>query len=111
MIMTNSNWQLKVVENAGELRGSIDATDVAVPTKALITDIKAQLMFIPKNFTWTVGWRAYVWQEEETGRFKELTESEWNTLLSEGTVHYSRDGGSSDSGSGTTTESEGSTAK
>ena len=54
-------WEIKVVENAGELRGSLHAEDVVVQAKPLITDIKAQLMFIPKQFSWTVGWRAYVW--------------------------------------------------
>jgi hypothetical protein len=90
-------WEIKVVENAGELRGSLNAEDVVVPTKPLITDIKSQLMFIPKQFSWTVGWRAYVWQEEESGRFKDLTEDEFKRLVNEGTINYSRDDeGSSD---------------
>jgi len=86
-------WEIKVVENAGELQGSLNAEDVVVPTKPLITDIKAQLMFIPKQFSWTVGWRAYVWQEEESGRFKDLTDEEFKRLLNEGTISYSRDAG------------------
>ena len=90
-------WEIKVVENAGELQGSLNAEDVVVPTKPLITDIKSQLMFIPKQFSWTVGWRAYVWQEEESGRFKDLTDEEFKRLLNEGTINYSRDDdGSSD---------------
>jgi hypothetical protein len=90
-------WEIKVVENAGELRGSLNAEDVVVQAKPLITDIKAQLMFIPKQFSWTVGWRAYVWQEEESGRFKDLTEDEFKRLVNEGTINYSRDDeGSSD---------------
>ena len=85
------------MENAGELRGSLNAEDVVVQAKPLITDIKAQLMFIPKQFSWTVGWRAYVWQEEESGRFKDLTDEEFKRLLDEGTINYSRDDdGSSD---------------
>ena len=86
-------WEIKVVENAGELQGSLNAEDVVVPTKPLITDIKSQLMFIPKQFSWTVGWRAYVWQEEESGRFKDLTDEEFKRLLNEGTISYSRDVG------------------
>jgi|688.fasta_scaffold133853_2 hypothetical protein len=86
-------WEIKVVENAGELQGSLNAEDVVVPTKPLITDIKSQLMFIPKQFSWTVGWRAYVWQEEESGRFKDLTEDEFKRLLDEGTISYTRDDG------------------
>lgn len=86
-------WEIKVVENAGELQGSLNAEDVVVPTKPLITDIKAQLMFIPKQFSWTVGWRAYVWQEEKSGRFKDLTDEEFKRLLNEGTISYSRDAG------------------
>jgi hypothetical protein len=90
-------WEIKIVENAGELRGSLNAEDVVVQAKPLITDIKAQLMFIPKQFSWTVGWRAYVWQEEESGRFKDLTEDEFKRLVNEGTINYSRDDeGSSD---------------
>lgn len=88
-------WEIKVVENAGELQGSLNAEDVVVPTKPLITDIKAQLMFIPKQFSWTVGWRAYVWQEEESGRFQDLTEDEFKRLLNEGTISYTRDAGAS----------------
>jgi len=90
-------WEIKVVENAGELQGSLNAEDVVVHAKPLITDIKAQLMFIPKQFSWTVGWRAYVWQEEESGRFKDLTDEEFKRLVNEGTINYSRDDdGSSD---------------
>ena len=88
-------WEVKVVENAGEVKGSLDAEDVVVPTKPLITDIKAQLMFIPKQFYWTVGWRAYVWQEKESGEFQDLTEEEFKRLLDEGTISYSRDAGGS----------------
>jgi hypothetical protein len=88
-------WEVKIVENAGEVKGSLDAEDVVVPTKPLITDIKAQLMFIPKQFYWTVGWRAYVWQEKESGEFQDLTEEEFKRLLDEGTISYSRDAGGS----------------
>jgi hypothetical protein len=87
------NWEVKVVENAGELQGSLNAEDVVVPTKPLITDIKSQLTFIPKQFSWTVGWRAYVWQEEESGEFQDLTDEEFKRLLNDGTINYTRDAG------------------
>jgi hypothetical protein len=102
-------WEIKVVENAGELQGSLNAEDVVVQAKPLITDIKAQLMFIPKQFSWTVGWRAYVWQKKEGGIFKDLNASEYNELVKRGTVSYTRET-DGDSGSSTAvTSSEAST--
>lgn len=106
-MMKNSKWVLKEVGNEGQLLGSVTNEDVAVPSKTLITDIKAQLMFIPKKFNWTVGWRAYVWQDEETGQFKDLTEAEFTELMERGTVNYSRDGEGSDTTSETSTTGEG----
>jgi hypothetical protein len=88
-------WEIKIVENAGELQGAVNSEKVVVPTAALITDIKSQLMFIPKQFSWTVGWRAYVWQEKESGKFQDLNEDEFKRLLDEGTVSYTRDAGGS----------------
>ena len=38
----DTNWELRVVENMGEVVGSVDSEDVVVPTKTLITDMKAQ---------------------------------------------------------------------
>ena len=105
--MTNSNWELKIAENSGDLKGTYDAEDVVVPTKQLITDMKAQLMFLPKNFTWSVGWRTYVWQEKETGRFKELTESEYQKLLGGGTLNHPEDDRGSDTELGPTEGLEG----
>ena len=105
--MKNSKWVLKEVGNEGQLLGSVTNEDVAVPSKTLITDIKAQLMFIPRNFNWIVGWRAYVWQDEETGRFQDLTEEEFKELMERGTLNYSRDGEGSDRAGETTTVSEG----
>ena len=69
-------WELKLVENIGDLTGTYDSESVVVPTKTLIEDMEKQLKFLPKNFTWTVGWRTYVWQETETKEFKELTQKE-----------------------------------
>ncbi len=103
----NTNWELKIAENMGELLGTYDSQEVVVPTKQLITDMKAQLMFLPKNFTWTVGWRTYVWQEKETGRFKELTQEEYDKLVNGGTLHNPTDGGGSDTEIADTTGDEG----
>jgi hypothetical protein len=104
-------WEVKIVENAGEIKGEVNSEKVVVPTSALITDIKSQLMFIPKQFSWTVGWRAYVWQEKETGKFQELTEDEWSELGAVGTVGYSRDDSGSDTPSGDAREDEGSSTE
>lgn len=101
-------WELKMVENMGELPGTLSSEDVVVPTKPLITDMKAQLMLYPKNFTWTVGWRAYVWQEKETGRFKDLSDDEYKQLITEGTVSYTRDVEGSDNASADSSADEGS---
>jgi hypothetical protein len=103
----NTNWELKIAENMGELLGTYDSEEVVVPTKQLITDMKAQLMFLPKNFTWTVGWRTYVWQEKETGRFKELTQEEYDKLINGGTLNNPTDGGGSDNEVGPTEGAEG----
>jgi hypothetical protein len=105
-----SKWNLKVVENAGELRAVAESEELSVPTKTLFADIKAQLMFIPKNFSWTVGWKTYVWQEEKTGRFKDLSEDEYHTLSHGGTLPDSRDDdGSSDESKPHTTNEGGNT--
>lgn len=101
MIMTNSKWTLTEVGNEGQIRGTLNSENVTVPSKTLVTDMKAQLMFIPKEFNWTVGWRAYVWRDEETGQCKDLSEDEFKEFLENGTVNYTRDG----SGSDTTSES------
>lgn len=103
-----SNWELKIAENAGELRALAATEELSVPTDKLFIDMKAQLMFVPKNFSWTVGWRSYVWQEKETGRFKDLSQDEYNTLLNEGTVAYSRDDDRSSDESKVDTTNEGS---
>ena len=103
----NTNWELKIAENMGELLGTYDSQEVVVPTKQLITDMKAQLMFLPKNFTWTVGWRTYVWQETEKKEFKDLTQNEHDKLYDGETLSHPEDGGESDTGVTTTTVNEG----
>ena len=91
--MSNQDWELKVVENAGEIPAEDYPEGITVPVKPLLLDIKTQLAMVPKRYVYTVGWRAYVWQEEKSGRFKDLTDEEFKRLLNEGTISYSRDAG------------------
>ena len=104
-------WELRLVENMGEVIGSPDSSDVAVPTEPLIEDMKKQLKFLPKNFTWTIGWRTYVWQETETKEFKELTAEEHETLYNGGTLSDPADDREGDTGSTDTGADEGSVAQ
>jgi hypothetical protein len=81
-------WKLIVVENAGEIPADKAKDEVAVSTKPLLTDIKAQLMIAqPKTLVYTVGWRALVWQNEETNQFKDITEEEYDEYLRTGTIN------------------------
>ena len=89
-----SKWELTVVENAGEIPANKVKDEVAVETKPLLIDIKAQLMIaMPKTLTYTVGWRALVWQNKETNQFQDLTEDEFNAYLDGGIVTYTRGSG------------------
>jgi hypothetical protein len=104
-------WELRMVENMGEVIGSPNSTDVAVPTEPLIEDMKKQLNFLPNNFTWTIGWRTYVWQETETKEFKDLTAEEHETLYNGGTLNNPEDVGESDNGNGHASPTEGGVAQ
>lgn len=99
--MANEDWELKVVENAGEIPADKYPEGITVPVKPLLTDIKTQLMMVPKNYVYTVGWRAYVWQKKEGGAFQDLTEAEYNELIERGDVAYTRET-TGDTGSSTT---------
>ena len=97
-----SKWELTVVENAGEIPASKVTTEIAVETAPLNIDIKAQLMIAkPKTLVYTVGWRALVWQNKETGQFKDITEAEHEEYLRTGSINLP----STDGGDGTETES------
>lgn len=104
----SSKWELRLVENMGEVFGSPDSEDVAVPTQPLIEDMEKQLSFLPKNFTWTIGWRTYVWQEKETKKFKDLTADEHKTLFNGGTLSHPADDREGDTGSTDSSADEGS---
>ena len=104
-------WELSVVENAGEIPNDAVTDEViAINTEKILADIDNQLSFKPKNFNYTIGWRAIVWKEKETGRFQELTEEEHRSFLERGTADFTR-GDSQDGGdSGDSSGVEGTTA-
>lgn len=81
-----SKWEITVVENAGEIPASAVEDVIAVPKAPLLTDIKAQLMLMPLSLTYTVGWRAVVWHNKETGQFKDLSEAEFKQYQDTGSV-------------------------
>jgi hypothetical protein len=83
-----SKWELTVVENAGEVPADKVKDEIAVKTAPFLLDIKAQLMIAkPKTLTYTVGWRAIVWQNKETGQFKDLSEAEYKEYITSGSVN------------------------
>jgi hypothetical protein len=86
----DSPWTLIVVENAGEIPARDVTDEIAVKTSQLMTDIKAQLMLMPRTLTYTVGWRALVWQNKETNQFQDLTEEEYTAYVDGGIVSYTR---------------------
>ena len=86
----DSPWELSVIENAGEIPATQVKDELAVKTAPLMTDIKSQLMLIPRTLSYTVGWRALVWKNKETGRFQDLTEEEYKAYVTGGIVNYTR---------------------
>lgn len=83
-----SKWELTVVENAGEIPADKVTEEIAVQTAPLLIDIKAQLMIAkPKTLVYTVGWRAIVWQNKETGQFKDLSEADYDKYITSGTIN------------------------
>jgi hypothetical protein len=106
----DSPWELSVIENAGEIPAAQVKDELAVKTAPLMTDIKSQLMLIPRTLSYTVGWRALVWQNKESGAFLDLTEEEYDAYISGGIVSFTRgseqdvkkdEGTNGDSGSNT----------
>ena len=84
-------WELAVVENAGEIPADRVGDELVAKTAPLLTDSKAQLMLKPRTLTFTVGWRALVWKNKETGQFLDLTEEEYQSYLDGGIVSYTRE--------------------
>jgi hypothetical protein len=104
-------WELTVVENAGEIPVDKVKDEISVATKPLLIDIKAQLMIAkPKTLTYTVGWRAIVWQNKETGQFKDLSEAEYNQYITSGSVNSTGGDGEVGKQDEVTSGDEGSTA-
>ena len=87
----DSKWSLTVVENAGEIPMDRVKDEIVVKTEPLMLDIKAQLMMVPQTLTYTVGWRALVWKNKETGQFLDLTEEEYNSYIYGGILTYTRE--------------------
>lgn len=85
-----SEWELTVAENGGEVPVEQVKDELTIPTQQLLTDMKAQLMLVPANATYTIGWKAIVWKKKESGRFQELTDGEFKQFLETGTAEYSR---------------------
>lgn len=86
-----SKWELTVVENAGEIPADKVTNEIAVQTAPLLIDIKAQLMIAkPRTLAYTVGWRAIVWQNKETGQFKDLSEADYEKYITSGTINPTR---------------------
>ena len=91
----DSPWELSVVENAGEVPASEVKDEFVIKTDRFLTDIKVQLMLMPRALTYTAGWRALVWKNKETGKFQDLTEEEYQSYIDGGIVTYTRANGSS----------------
>jgi hypothetical protein len=91
----DSPWELSVAENYGEVPASEIKDEFVIKTERFTTDIKAQLMLMPRALTYTAGWRALVWKNKETGRFQDLTEEEYQSYIDGGIVTYTRANGSS----------------
>ena len=104
-------WELTVVENAGEIPADKVKDEISVETKPLLIDIKAQLMIAkPKTLTYTVGWRAIVWQNKETGQFKDLSEAEHKEYITSGSINPTGTDGKDGKQDEPTIGDEGSTA-
>ena len=107
-----SKWELTVVENAGEIPADKVKDEIAVQTKPLLIDIKAQLMIaMPKTLAYTVGWRALVWQNKETGQFKDITESEYEEYIRTGSINLTPSDGTDGEQVESTSGDKGSTEK
>lgn len=93
MIMQNVNspWELIIVENAGTIPAENVKDEINVETRPLLVDVKAKLMTVPRSLIYTIGWRAVVWQNKETGQFHDLTEEEFEAYSNGGVVEYTRE--------------------
>lgn len=93
MQKADSPWDLTIVENAGTIPAENVKDEINIETKPLLTDVKAKLMTVPRSLIYTIGWRAVVWQNKETGQFHDLTEEEFENYTNGGIVTYTRETG------------------
>jgi len=89
------DWDLSVIENAGEVPASEVGDEFVIKTERFATDIKEQLTFTPRVLTYTAGWRALVWKNKKTGEFMDLTEEQVKSYLDGGTIAFTAKDGSS----------------
>lgn len=78
--MQKEGYELVLAENAGEVDSKNFDGVINMGTSTLLKDLERQLKFIPDNFNYTIGWRAYVWKNIETGTFEALSETEFQQL-------------------------------
>lgn len=91
MKKVDSPWDLQVVSNEGTVPKENVEEEIVIQTAPLLTDAKAKLMTIPRSLVYTIGWRALVWQNKETGQFQDLTEEEFEAYNNGGIVTYTRE--------------------
>jgi hypothetical protein len=78
--MEKEGYELVLAENAGEVDSKNFEGIITIGTTTLLKDIARQLKFTPENFTYTIGWRAYVWKNTTTGIFEALSDDEFQHL-------------------------------
>ena len=99
----DSPWELSVAENYGEIPATWVGDEFVIKTERFKTDIKAQLMLMPRALTYTAGWRALVWKNKKTGEFMDLTEEQFQSYIDGRTVTFTaKDGSSTEQVEGTT---------
>lgn len=103
--MQKEGFELVLAENTGEVDSKNFNGTINIGTSMLLKDLERQLKFIPGNFNYTIGWRAYVWKNTTTGAFEALTETEFQQLTN-GEYEIGLEGVSQDD-SGVTDSSEG----
>jgi hypothetical protein len=89
------DWDLSVIENAGEVPASEIGDEFVIKTERFSSDIKEQFTFTPRVLVYTAGWRALVWKNKKTGEFQDLTEEQVKSYLDGGTITFTAKDGSS----------------
>ena len=89
----DSPWDLQLVANEGTVPQENVEDEFTIQTAPLLTDVKAKLMTVPRSLVYTIGWRAVVWQNKETGQFLDLTEDEFQAYTDGGIVTFTRETG------------------